>query len=132
MNWLEPTSNLKVNPDSMSILFIREKVTPAQLRELLEVYPADSYIKMAVDIEQEILVAGAVMHFECEEVLLEQESEQSNIWGAGWYVDRQEMAYDSYINQRPADHNRSIYIESETVKARVKIIVENFFAGVQP
>jgi hypothetical protein len=116
----------------MPILVIREKVTPEQLRELLEVYTADSYIKMAVDIEQGFLAAGSVMHYECEEVLLELECEQSNIWGAGWYVDRQEMAYDSFINQRPSDHNRSIYIESEAIKARVKTIVENFFAGVQP
>lgn len=117
----------------MSIHTIREKVAPEQLRDLLEVYPVDPYIKMAVDIEQEIIVAGAVMHFECEEVLLEQEeSKQSNVWGAGWYVNRQEMAYDSYINQRPDDNNRSIYIQSETIKARVKVIVEKYFAGVQP
>jgi Protein of unknown function (DUF5674) len=116
----------------MGILVIREKVTLEQLRELLEFYPAQSYIKMAVDIEQDFVAAGAVMHYECEEVLLEMGCQQSNVWGAGWYVDRQEMAYDSYINQRPSDNNRSIYIESEPIKARVKMIVEKLFAGVQP
>jgi hypothetical protein len=115
------------------ILVIREKVTPEQLREMLEVYAASSYIKVAVDVEQEFLVGGAIMHYECEEVLLEQEEcEQRNIWGAGWYVDRQEMAYDSYINQRPSDGNRSIYIQDENLKSRVKSIVEKLFAGVQP
>jgi Protein of unknown function (DUF5674) len=117
----------------MGILVIREKVTPEQLREMLEVYTADSYIKLAVDTEREFLVGGAVMHYECEEILLEQEqSEQRNVWGAGWYVDRQEVAYDSYINQRPGDGNRSIYIEDESLKSRVKTIVETLFAGVQP
>jgi hypothetical protein len=115
------------------ILTIREKVTPEQLRDLLEVYATSFYIKVAVDIERGFLVGGAVMHYECEEVLLQQEeSEQRNIWGAGWYVDQQEMAYDSFINQRPAQGNRSLYIEDETIKARVKTIVENLFAGVQP
>jgi hypothetical protein len=42
------------------------------------------------------------------------------------------MAYDSYINQRPSDGNRSIYIQDENLKARVKSIVEKLFAGVQP
>ena len=114
------------------ILTIREKVTPEQLRDMLEVYATSSYIKVAVDIERGFLVGGAVMHYECEEVLLQLESEQSNIWGAGWYVDQQEMAYDSFINQRPAQGNRSLYIEDEGIKARVKVIVEKFFAGVQP
>ena len=117
----------------MGILVIRKKVTPEQLHEMLEVYAAGSYIKVAVDVEQEFLVGGAIMHFECEEILLEQEGcEQKNVWGAGWYVDRQEMAYDSFINQRPSDNNSSIYIQDEHLKARVKNIVEKLFAGVQP
>jgi hypothetical protein len=92
----------------MGILVIREKVTPEQLRELLEQYPVAGYVKVAVDVEQEILVAGGVMHVDCEEVLLEQEHvQQQNVWGAGWYVFTQEMAYDSFINQRPPQ-NRSI------------------------
>jgi Protein of unknown function (DUF5674) len=73
------------------ILVIREKVTPEQLREMLEVYAASSYIKVAVDVEQEFLVGGAIMHYECEEVLLEQEEcEQRNIWGqvGMWTVKR--------------------------------------------
>ncbi len=122
----------KANLNYMGILVIREKVNPEQLREMLEVYAASSYIKVAVDVEQEFLVGGAIMHYECEEVLLEQECEQRNIWGAGWYVERQEMAYDSYINQRPSDGNRSIYIQDENLKSRVKSIVEKLFAGVQP
>jgi Protein of unknown function (DUF5674) len=116
----------------MGILLIREKVTSEQLREMLEVYAADSYIKVAVDVERRFLVGGAVMHYECEEILLEQEqSDQHNVWGAGWYVDRQEMAYDSFINQRPSDGNRSIYIEDESLKAKIKAIVETLFAGVE-
>jgi hypothetical protein len=92
----------------------------------------EGYIKVAVDIEQEILVAGGVMHVDCEEILLEQENaQQQNIWGAGWYVLTQEVAYDSFINQRPPQ-TRSIYLQDQTVKTRVKAIVERFFAGVRP
>ncbi len=116
----------------MGLQVIREKVTPEQLRELIAQYPVEQYVKVAVDIEQEILVAGGVMHVDCEEVLLELEDvQQQNVWGAGWYVLTQEMAYDSFINQRPPQ-NRSIFLQDESLKKRVKTIVERFFAGVQP
>lgn len=117
----------------MGILIIRQKVTPEQLRAMLEVYPDDKYVKLAVDLEQEIVVGGGIMHYECEEVLLEQAgSKQSNVWGAGWYFERQETTFDSYINIRPNDGNRSIYLQDEQLKARVQAIVKRFFGGVQP
>ncbi len=112
---------------------IHEKVTPEQLREMLEVYSDDRYVKLAVDLEQEIIAGGAVMHYECEQLLLEEaESKQRNVWGAGWYYERQETTFDSYINIRPGDGNRSIYLEDEQLKARVQTLVERFFGGVQP
>lgn len=116
----------------MGLQIIREKVTPEQLRDLLEQYPVAGYVKVAVDVQQEILVAGGIMHVDCEEVLLDQENvQQQNVWGAGWYVFTQEMAYDSFINQRPPQ-NRSIYLLDEALKTQVKAIVERFFVGVQP
>ncbi len=112
---------------------IREKVTPEQLREMLKVYSDDRYVKQAVDLEQEIITGGGVMHYECEQLLLEEaESKQRNVWGAGWYYERQETTFDSYINIRPSDGNRSIYLEDEQLKIRIRSLVEQFFGGVQP
>ncbi len=114
------------------ILTIREKVTPEQLRQMLEQYRAEQYIKLAVDIEEGIAVGGGEMHYECEEVLLDKEgSKQPNVWGAGWFWQTREVRYDSYINIRPP-HNRSNEIQDPALRERITEIVLNLFDGVEP
>jgi hypothetical protein len=114
------------------ILVVRQKTTPEALRTMHEAIAEQSYIKVAVDVERGILAGGGAMHYECEEVLLEEGCEQHNIWGAGWYVDTQTVAYDSLINIRPKQGNRTIELEDILLRNRIKTIVEGFFAGVLP
>lgn len=113
------------------ILIIRKKATPEQLREMLERYPAEGYIKLAVDIEQGIAVGGAEMHYECEEVLLEEGSKQRDVWGAGWLWQTREVKFDSYINIRPP-HNRSNEVQDPELRERIREIVLSLFDGVEP
>ncbi len=114
------------------ILILREKVTPEQLREMLEIYSAEGYIKLAVDIEQGIAVGGAEMHYECEEVLLGEEgSKQRSVWGAGWFWQTKEVRYDSYINIRPP-YNRNNEIQDPVLRERIREIVLSLFDGVEP
>ncbi len=40
-----------------------------------------SYIKLAVDIEREVVAGGGELHADCEQVLLEAGSRQEAIWG---------------------------------------------------
>jgi hypothetical protein len=63
----------------MTIHIIRERATPEQMSEMLEALGI--YIKLAVDIEQQVLAGGGEMHYDCEQVLLAQSSLQANIWG---------------------------------------------------
>ena len=46
---------------------IRDKATPAQIKEMLEML--QSYIKLAVDIDRGILAGGGAMHADCEAIL---------------------------------------------------------------
>lgn len=39
-------------------------------------------IKLAVDVTREILAGGGELHFDCEQLLLDDGSQQENIWGA--------------------------------------------------
>lgn len=111
---------------------IRVKATPEQLQEMLEEYRASQYIKLAVDIEQEIAVGGAEMHYQCEEVLLEQEgSNQWDVWGAGWYWQTREIRYDSMINRRPKQ-NRSDEVEDPELRQKIADIILKLFDGVKP
>jgi len=46
-------------------------------------------IKVVVDIRRLLLAGGSAMHHECETLLLEDGSEQDDLWGANWYPDEQ-------------------------------------------
>lgn len=63
----------------MPVLVIRSQATSSQLDEMLE--ELGIYIKLAVDVERQILAGGGRLHYDCEQVLLEDGSLQSNIWG---------------------------------------------------
>ena len=66
----------------MKILIIRNRASQEQIREMLE--GLETYIKLAVDVERNILAGGGEYHADCEEVLLEDGSRQADIWGADW------------------------------------------------
>ena len=57
------------------IHIIREHATPQQMQEMLQ--DLGTYIKLAVDIERNILAGGSTLHADCEAALLE--DEQANI-----------------------------------------------------
>jgi hypothetical protein len=74
-------------------------------------------------IQLKILAGGGEMHADCEQVLIEHGSEQEDIWGANWYPDEQRIEYEALINIRPSQGNRSMVIQSEELRQKVKVVV---------
>lgn len=64
------------------IHLIRTKATPQQIAEMLEEHIM--VIKTAVDIRCGTLAGGGNKHSDCEGVLLDDGSQQQDIWGASW------------------------------------------------
>jgi len=81
--------------------------------------PLGEYVKLAVDIERGVLAGGGVMHADCEAALLEDGSEQEDIWGADWNPIMQEVTFEALINIRPRQNNRSIDIQDPATRERV-------------
>lgn len=82
------------------------KATPYTKEEIEKLQEAfDIYIKIVIDIKKRICSAGADRHFESEKILLEQGSNQSDIWGGGIDVESKDRDFNSFINIRPADKN---------------------------
>lgn len=102
------------------IHIIRERATKQQIDEML--LTLNAYIKLAVDIRRGILAGGGSMHADCEEVLLEDGSQQEDIWGADWNVAKQEMVFDSLINIRPRQNNLSLEITDPINRGQVEQI----------
>ncbi|MGI8466944.1 MAG: DUF5674 family protein [Pyrinomonadaceae bacterium] len=112
----------------MKIHLLKEKVIPEQMREMLE--SLESYIKLAVDVEKEILAGGGILHADCEAVLIEDGSLQENVWGADWLPSAQEVTFESLINIRPRQNNFGLEIEDENRREKIEKIVRNLMEGV--
>jgi hypothetical protein len=111
------------------IHLLREKVTPTQIQETLERY--ESMIKIVVDIRRHVLSGGGEMDADCESVLLEDGSEQDDLWGANWYPNEQRIEFESLINIRPRLGNRGILIQDENLRRQVEAITREILGGVK-
>jgi len=104
---------------------IRERATDGQVSQMLEVL--QTYIKLAVDVRRRIISGGGGMHADCEAALLEDGSEQADVWGADWLPDSQRVRFESLINIRPKSGNRSMTVESPALRATIEQIVRERF-----
>ena len=75
------------------LLIISKKATKEVVRKIAEDF--DGYIKVVVDIKQSILVGGGRRHFEAERKLLDNGSEQQDLWGGGVDLETKEIDYNS-------------------------------------
>jgi hypothetical protein len=106
------------------ILIICEQATSEQIEQMAETY-VGLMIKIAVDVEQEILAGGGELHADCEQTLLENGSLQENVWGADWYPEVRRVGFESLINIRPRQQNRSMEIKDPVLREKIEIIVRN-------
>lgn len=85
-------------------------------------------VKAVVDIDQKIMVVDAALHADQEEFLLENGSEQQNLWGINIYPEltgEDMIEFDSMINLRPYQNNKSRGVEDPKVREAIIIIVNN-------
>jgi len=111
------------------IFILGNKPTSEQLEQMLKEY--ETMIKIVVDIRRRILAGGGEMHSDCESALLDEGSEQDDLWGANWYPANQEIIFESLINIRPRLGNRSILLQSEELRQQVESVTREVLGGVQ-
>ena len=107
---------------------VSEKVSIEELKKMSEKM-FGGIVKVVVDIEKEIMAIDAELHADEESLLLEQGSEQKNLWGINIHpekVDQQEwIEFDSMINVRPSQNNRSRSVEDEIIRKKIIEIVNS-------
>jgi hypothetical protein len=97
-------------------------MAPATLRVLVDRFFEDM-VKFVVDVEREIIAVGGELHADAEALLLDAGSRQEALWGANYFPRRGAadcIEFTSLINIRPAQGNRSMEIQDESVRARVR------------
>ena len=85
-----------------------------------------SLVKGVADIERDVVALGGEWHMDANTRLIEDGSEQKNLWGFNVYPEKTggvAIEYISLINIRPAQGNRSMEIESEETRTAVRHVV---------
>ena len=83
-------------------------------------------VKAVVDVARGAMSVGGEMHADEEAALLADGSRQTDLWGINLYVDLpwpEMVEFDSMINIRPRQNNRTRSIEDLTVRSRVLSVV---------
>jgi len=83
-------------------------------------------VKAVVDIEQKIMAVGGELHSDEEAVLIKRGSEQHHLWGINIYPDLDEderIEFDSMINIRPAQGNRSHGVDDAATRDLILKVV---------
>ena len=99
-----------------------EPFTKEEIEKIAE--DLEGYIKVVLDIKQNVLAAGGLRHVEAEEVLLEQGSEKKDLWGGGLDLETKEIDFGSMINIRPNDDNPSREVLSIEIRKKMEELIK--------
>jgi len=83
-------------------------------------------VKAVVDIERELLAVDGELHSDLEALLIENGSKQQSLWGINLYPEMTGddfVEFDSMINMRPSQGNRSRGVESAQLRKTIIEIV---------
>ena len=86
-------------------------------------------VKAVVDVKKEIIAIDAEMHADLEQFLLENGSEQDDLWGINlWFEEEGDdfIEFDSMINIRPRQRNRSRDVENPEIREKIKKVVSKW------
>jgi hypothetical protein len=109
----------------MDIEIIHEKTTPERVREHAQATFGDM-VKVVVDIERGRMAIGGELHADAEAALLNDGSKQADLWGANIIMEKppgENIEYNSLINIRPSQGNRSRDIQDAAIRDRVRAVL---------
>ncbi len=110
------------------IHLLHSSATSAQLKEMLEA--GVDFIKVVVDIKRGILAGGGGKHSDSEAALLETGSLQEDLWGATWWAEPRLVIYESMVNFKPRQENRSMLIADQAICDKVENIINQLLEGL--
>ena len=107
-------------------MILVETITVDELRAMAE-RMFEPLVKGVVDVAERVLVVDAELHADEEYFLLEEGSEQENLWGINLWPEfagtDKFIEFDSMINIRPSQNNRSRGVEDPAIRETIRQIV---------
>jgi hypothetical protein len=109
---------------------IRDRLTQPDLNAMA-ITQFGELVKAVVDIERGVMAVGGELHSDEEALLLEDGSSQANRWGINLYPalpGADWIEFDSMINIRPSQGNRSRGVDDAETRRLITTIVERLVA----
>jgi hypothetical protein len=113
--------------EPIEVRIVREGIPRSELVELAQQQFGDM-VKAVVDVERRMMAIAGELHSDEESLLLDDGSKQTNLWGINLYpgdAGPDWIEYDSMINVRPSQGNRSRGVDDPRVRRLIRQIVES-------
>lgn len=97
---------------------ITQQTTLGEIERMAERMFGDM-VKAVVDINRDVLAVDGELHSDLEALLIEDGSKQQSLWGINLYPGMKGddfIEFDSMINMRPSQGNRSRGVESSQIR----------------
>lgn len=109
------------------IVLLSEPIALAVLRERAA-GGFGEFVKGVVDVRQRTMTIGAELHADEEAHMLESGSQQADLWGINLYPDsygtEDFVEFDSLINIRPSQDNRSRSVDDPATRRLIVEVVD--------
>lgn len=105
---------------------VTTSITRDQLRSMAEARFGDM-VKAVVDVDAGIMAVDAELHADEEEALLQRGSYQASLWGINLYPEIEGpdwIEFDSMINLRPAQGNRSRGVDDPRIRDQIIELID--------
>ena len=108
-----------------------DRISVSELQAMSEKM-SEPLVKGVVDTNDRLLVVDAEMHVDQEQFLLERGSKQSCLWGINLWPEQFGtdgfVEFDSMINIRPWQNNRSRSVDDDALRERIiEIVIEKTY-----
>ena len=109
----------------MDTIIVAQQITMGEIKKLA-VYWFGDFVKAVVDLDLQIMAVGGELHADQEALLLARQSKQENLWGINLYPGLPEkdwIEFDSMINIKPRQNNRTRGVENEKTRKDIIALV---------
>jgi len=110
---------------STPLRVVRDNIRRSELITLAQRQFGDM-VKAVVDVRRGIMAIGGELHSDEEALLLDEGSAQADLWGINLYPEESDEAwieFDSMINVRPSQGNRSRNVEDQALREQIRRVV---------
>jgi hypothetical protein len=127
--WSKPFPGISLA--GMTLRIVRSPITRSELAAAAAEQFGD-FLKVVVDVGRGVMAIGGELHSDEEAALLEDGARQQDLWDINLYPAEQADAlieFDSVINIRPSQGNRSRAVDDQDVRRAIREVVNTLVAG---